>query len=56
VTLATSTTAATTLAGLCFNGLNGIAATARGLLLDVNRGTAFVVDTCSARSSRWHIG
>jgi len=34
-TLATSTTAATTLAGLCFNGLDGIAATARGLLGDV---------------------
>jgi hypothetical protein len=46
-TLATSTTAATTLAGLCFNGLDGITATARGLLFDANCGMAFVVDTSS---------
>jgi len=58
-TLATSTTAATTLAGLCFNGLDGIAATARGLLLDANRGMAFVVDTSSAKEfalARWLVG
>ena len=58
-TLATSTTAATTLAGLCFNGLDGIAATARGLLLDANRGLAFVVDTSSAKEfalAHWLVG
>jgi hypothetical protein len=58
-TLATSTTAATTLAGLCFNGLDGIAATARGLLLDANRGMAFVVDTSSAKEfalAHWLVG
>ncbi len=54
-TLATSTT----LAGLCFNGLDGIAATARGLLLDANRGMAFVVDTSSAKEFalvHWLVG
>jgi hypothetical protein len=58
-TLATSTTAATTLAGLCFNGLDGIAATSRGLLLDANRGMAFVVDTSSAKEfalAHWLVG
>ena len=35
---------ATTLAGLSFNGLDGIAATSRGLLLDAQNGFAFVVD------------
>jgi hypothetical protein len=58
-TLATSTTAATTLAGLCFNGLDGIAATSRGLLLDANRGMAFVVDTTSAKEfalAHWLVG
>jgi hypothetical protein len=48
-TLATSTTAATALAGPCYNGLDGIAVTVRGLLLDANRGLAFVVDTFSAK-------
>ena len=58
-TLATSTTAATTLAGLCFDGLDGIATTARGLLLDANRGMAFVVDTSSAKEfalAHWLVG
>jgi hypothetical protein len=58
-TLATSTTAATTLAALCFNGLDGIAATSRGLLLDANRGMAFVVDTSSAKEfalAHWLVG
>jgi hypothetical protein len=58
-TLATSTTAATTLAGLCFSGLDGIAATARGLLLVANRGMAFVVDTSSAKKfalAHWLVG
>jgi hypothetical protein len=58
-TLATSTTAAATLARLCFNGLDGIAATARGPLLDANHGMAFVVDTCSAKEfalAHWLVG
>lgn len=58
-TLATSTTAATTLAGLCFNGLDGISATSRGLLLDANRGLVFVVDTSSAKEfalAHWLVG
>jgi hypothetical protein len=58
-TPATSTTAATTLARLCCNGLDGIVATARGLLLDANRGMAFVVDTCSAKAfalAHWLVG
>ena len=42
--VATSTTAQTTLAGLAFNGLGGIAPTARGLLLDAQQGFAFLVD------------
>ena len=57
--VATSTTAATTLAGLCFNGLDGIAAMSRGLLLDANRGMAFVVDTSSAKEfalAHWLVG
>ena len=56
---ASSSTAATTLAGLCFNGLDGIAATSRGLLLDANRGMAFVVDTSSAKEfalAHWLVG
>ncbi len=44
--VATSTTSATTLAGLSFNGLDDITPTARGLLLEAQRGLAFVVD-CS---------
>jgi hypothetical protein len=47
--VATSTTAATTLAGLSFNGLDGITATSRGLLLDAQRGLAFVVDCSQAK-------
>lgn len=57
--LATSTTAATTLAGLSFNGLDGITATARRLLLEENRGLAFVVDTSSAKEfalAHWLVG
>ena len=46
--VATSTTAATTLAGLSFNGLDGITATARGLLCDAQKGFAFVVDCTQA--------
>ena len=47
--VATSTTAQTTLAGLAFNGLDGIAPTGRGLLLDAQRGFAFVVDCTQAK-------
>jgi len=39
--------ASTTLAELSFNGLDGITATGRELLLDVQKGFAFVVDTCA---------
>ena len=46
--VATSTTAATTLAGLSFNGLDSITATSRGLQLDAQRGAVFVVDTTAA--------
>jgi len=58
-TLASSTTAATTLAGLSFNSLDGITVTTRGLLLDANRGMALVVDASSAREfalAHWLIG
>jgi hypothetical protein len=37
--VAASTTAATALAGLSFNGLDGIAATGRGLLCDAQKGS-----------------
>jgi len=47
--VATSTTAATTLAGLSFNGLDGVAPTARGLLRDAQKGFAFVVDCTQAK-------
>ena len=46
--VAASTTAQTTLAGLAFNGLGGIAPTARGLLLDAQQGFAFLVDCTQA--------
>ena len=39
----------TILAGLSFNGLDGIAATSRGLLMDAQKGFAFVVDTRQAK-------
>ena len=39
--IATSTTTETTMAALSWNGLDGIAATGRGLLLNANRGVAF---------------
>jgi len=57
--VATSTTAATTLAGLSFNGLDGITATSRGLLLDAQKGFAFVVDTRAAKEfalAHWLVG
>jgi hypothetical protein len=41
--------ATTPLAGLSFNGLDGIAPTARGLLCDAQKGFAFVVDTTQAK-------
>ena len=44
--VAMSPTAATTLAGLSFNRLDGITDTSRGLLLDAQKGFAFVVN-CS---------
>ena len=47
--VATSTTSATTLAGLSFNGLDGNTATSRGLLLDAQEGFTFVVDTTQAK-------
>jgi hypothetical protein len=45
--------------GLCFNGLDGIAATSRGLVLDDNWGMAFVVGTSSAKEfalAHWLVG
>ena len=47
-TVASSTTAAT-LAGLSFNGLDGMAPTSRGLLCDRQNGFAFVVDCTQAK-------
>ena len=47
--VAASTTAATTLAGLSFNSLDGTVPTLRGLLLDVQKGFAFVADTTQAK-------
>ncbi|WP_135466492.1 hypothetical protein [Crenalkalicoccus roseus] len=52
VAVATSTTSATTLAALSFNGLDRIAATTHGLLLEAQRGLAFVVEPPRRRSSR----
>jgi len=57
--VATSTTSATTLAGLSFNGLDGITPTARGLLLDAQKGFAFVVDCSRAKEfalAHWLVG
>jgi hypothetical protein len=57
--VATSTTSATTLAGLSFNGRDGITPAARGLVLDAQRGLAFVVDTTVAKEfalARWLVG
>jgi hypothetical protein len=47
--VATSGTAAATLTGLSFNGLDGVAASARCLLLDAQKGFAFVVDCTQAK-------
>jgi len=49
VVIATSTTIQTTIAGLCWNGLDGIAAAGVGLTLNANRGIAFVVQTHTAK-------
>jgi hypothetical protein len=57
--IATSTTAETTMAALSWNGLNGITATARGLLLNPNRGIGFVVQTTHAKEfalAHWLVG
>ena len=57
--IATSTTSATTLAGLSFNGLDGNVATSRGLLLEAQKGFAFVVDCSQARDftlAHWLVG
>jgi len=57
--VATSTTSATTLAGLSFNGLDGITPTSRGLLLEATKGFAFVVDTRAAKEfalAHWLVG
>ena len=57
--VATSTTSATTLGGLSFNGLDGIAATNRGLLPDAQKGFAFVVDGSAAKEfalAHWLVG
>lgn len=58
-TVATSTTSATTFAGLSFNGLDGITPTARGLLLEATKGFAFVVDCSQAKEfalAHWLVG
>lgn len=47
--VATSTTTQTTLAGLAYNGLDGTTPTTRGLLLDAQKGFAFVVDCTQAK-------
>ena len=47
--IATSTTTETTMAGLSWSGLDGIAGAGRGLLLNANRGVAFVVQTTHAK-------
>lgn len=47
--VATSTTTQTTLGGLAFNGLDGVAPTGRGLLCDAQKGFAFVVDCTQAK-------
>ncbi|GGG42278.1 hypothetical protein GCM10010964_32200 [Caldovatus sediminis] len=57
--VATSTTAATTLAGLSFNGLDDITPTGRGLRLEAQRGLAFVVDCSQAKEfalAHWLVG
>ncbi|WP_372623415.1 hypothetical protein [Falsiroseomonas sp.] len=57
--IATSTTTETTMAALSWNGLDGIAATGRGLLLNANRGVAFVVQTKHAKEfalAHWLVG
>ncbi|MFO0400392.1 MAG: hypothetical protein ACK52P_01650, partial [Alphaproteobacteria bacterium] len=57
--IATSTTAETAMAALSWNGLNGITATARGLLLNSNRGIGFVVQTTHAKEfalAHWLVG
>jgi hypothetical protein len=57
--IATSTTTETTMAALSWNGLDGIAATGRGLLLNANRGVAFVVQTTHAKEfalAHWLVG
>jgi hypothetical protein len=47
--LAEVATSTTTLAGLSFNGLGGVAPTSRGLLLDPQKGVAFVADCTRAK-------
>ena len=45
--------------GLSFNGLDGITATSRGLLVEVQKGFAFVIDTSQAREftlAHWLVG
>jgi hypothetical protein len=57
--MATSTTAETTMAALSWNGLNGITPTARGLLLNPNRGIGFVIQTTHAKEfalAHWLVG
>jgi hypothetical protein len=56
---ACATTAETTMAALSWNGLNGITPTARGLLLNPNRGIGFVVQTTHAKEfalAHWLVG
>lgn len=57
--VATSTTAAKKVAGLSFKGLDGVAATALGLLLRAQHGLAFAVDCSQAKEfalSHWPFG
>jgi hypothetical protein len=59
VMIATSTTTDTTMAALSWNGLDGVTATGRGLLLNANRGVAFVVQTTHAKEfalAPWLVG
>jgi hypothetical protein len=57
--MATFITAKTTVAALSWNGLDGITPTARGLLLNPNRGIGFVVQTTHAKEfalAYWLVG
>lgn len=49
ITIATSTTTATFLADLCFNGLTDLTRTDRAVTLAANRGLGWMLDTSQAK-------